>query len=396
MKVGIVVTIALLLLAMVILQQSWDINLLVRTAKFVTYLPDVGGLKPGAPVWLAGIEIGKVTQVQLVPPAVFSGNKPFLRQIDEVQKQIQQLSPKDTNFDKLSEAYQNRLNDLKLQLSNVEIQLQVRNQYINRISRDSAVSIESKGLIGDSFIEITPGTYDALPPMLADAYVIEGVRTTGFREIMTGANDVIANFGVLSEQFKNIALKINPDRVGNDIATAVQNLQATMKQAQVTFEHTTKLVDELQNGKGTVGRLISDPVAYEHLVASLDKFNRIAERIQNGEGTMGQLIQNPDLYKNANASLQKADLIMDRIEKGEGTIGKLSRDTELYNKTNQAIDKFNTFVEQINKGEGTLGKLAHDPSLFDNLNQSTAEIGKLIYDIRKDPKKYLTIHFRIF
>ena len=63
MKVGILVTVALLLLAAVILQQSWGINWLQRTAKAVTYLPDVGGLKPGAPVWLAGIEIGKVARV---------------------------------------------------------------------------------------------------------------------------------------------------------------------------------------------------------------------------------------------------------------------------------------------------------------------------------------------
>ncbi len=53
MKVGIFVTIALLLLAAVILQQSWGINWFTRTEKALTYLPDVGGLKPGAPVWLA-------------------------------------------------------------------------------------------------------------------------------------------------------------------------------------------------------------------------------------------------------------------------------------------------------------------------------------------------------
>ena len=54
------------------------------------------------------------------------------------------------------------------------------------------------------------------------------------------------------------------------------------------------------------------------------------------------------------------------------------------------------FVDQIDKGQGTLGKLYRDPSLYENLNQSTAEITKLIYDLRQDPKKYLTIRFRLF
>ena len=42
-----------------------------------------------------------------------------------------------------------------------------------------------------------------------------------------------------------------------------------------------------------------------------------------------------------------------------------------------------------------MGKLLKDPSLYNNLDQSTAEISKLLYDLRQDPKKYLTIRFRI-
>lgn len=396
MKVGIVVTIALLLLAAVILQQSWDINWFTRATKVVTYLPDVGGLKPGAPVWLAGIEIGKVTRVAIVPPDVFAGNTPVLRKIEEVQTQLKNLDPKVPNYQKISGDLQDNLRDLKLQLSFVEIQLQIRDQFFPRISRDSEVSIGSKGLIGDSFIEITPGTYGTPPSRHADTYVIEGVRATGFREIMTGANDVIANFGVLSEQFKNIALKINPEKVGNSIAGTVQDLQTTMQEAQKTFEHATKLVDALHSGEGTVAKLISDPAAYDHLILALEKFNKIADQIQNGTGTLPKFIQDPALFDNANESLHKVDLLLARIEKGEGTLGKLSKDSELYDKTKAAIDQLATLMDQINKGEGTLGRLTHDPSLYNNLNQSTAEITKLIYDLRKDPKKYLTIHFRVF
>ena len=60
------------------------------------------------------------------------------------------------------------------------------------------------------------------------------------------------------------------------------------------------------------------------------------------------------------------------------------------------MEKVANFVERIDKGEGTLGKLIKDPSLYNNLNQSTAEITKLIYDLRQDPQKYLTIRFRLF
>jgi phospholipid/cholesterol/gamma-HCH transport system substrate-binding protein len=396
MKVGIFVTIALLVLAGVILQQSWGVNWFAHNVKAITYLPDVGGLKPGAPVWLAGIEIGKVNKVTIVPPETYSGNKPIFLKIDEIHKQLEALDAKAPNATKTASDLQDSLRDLSLQLRFVEVQMQIGRQYLDRISSDSAVSIESKGLIGDSLIEISLGTYRIPPQKVADAYVIEGIRATGIREIMTGANDVIANFGVLSDQVKNIALKINPEKVGTGLETTVLDMQTTMKSARDTFSHATALMDAMRSGNGTISRLISDPAAYEHLIESLDKFNKIADNIENGSGTLTKFIQNPQLFDNANEALRKADVMMDRIEKGEGTLGMLSKDTMLYQRTNQVVEKFSNFVEQIENGQGTLGKLYKDPSLYENLNQSTAEITKLIYDLRQDPKKYLTIHFRLF
>ncbi len=396
MKVGIVVTIALFLLALIILQQSWGVSWLAKTVKAVTYLPDVGGLKPGAPVWLAGIEIGKVTNVTIVPPSVYNGNKPIFDKIEEIHRQLQTLNPKEPNAEKTASDLQDTLRDLKAQLRFVEVQLQIGNKFISRISRDSEVSIESKGLIGDSYIEISPGTFGVPPPMVGDSYLIEGVPSTSFRQIMTGANDVIANFGVLSDQIKNIALKINPEKVGNGLLTTVQDLQTTMKDAQDTFSHATRLMDDVRTGNGTVAKLISDPSAYDHLIDSLDKFNKIADEIENGSGTLSKLIRNPELFDNANEALGKVKVMMERIDKGEGTLGMLSKDPELYQRLNRSIDKFAGFVDQIENGQGTLGKLYKDPALYENLNQTAAEITKLIYDLRQDPKKYLTIRFRLF
>ncbi len=396
MKVGILVTVALLLLAAIILQQSWGINWFGRTAQAITYLPDVGGLKPGAPVWLAGIEIGKVSKVSLVSPTVFAGNRETLKQIAEVQKQLESLNPKEASYSKFESALKDRLSDLKTQLSFVEVRMDIREQFLDRISRDSTVSIDSKGLIGDSFLDISPGSYGTPPRKIGNDYLIEGVRAMGFREIMTGANDVVANFGTLSDQFKNIALKIDPDKVGETLKSALDNLDGTMKEAQTTFEHATSLVDDLHGGNGTVAKLITDPAAYENLVSALERFNKLADEIQHGPGTMSKLIQNPEPFDRLNKSLEKVNSMMERIEKGEGTLGRLSKDPALYDRINVALEKFASLADQLDKGEGTIGKLLKDPSLYNNLNQSTAEITKFIYDLRQDPKKYLTIRFRLF
>jgi phospholipid/cholesterol/gamma-HCH transport system substrate-binding protein len=74
----------------------------------------------------------------------------------------------------------------------------------------------------------------------------------------------------------------------------------------------------------------------------------------------------------------------------------LSKDAALYEKSKGALERFSALVDEINQGKGTMGKLLKDPGLYNNLDQSTAEISKLLYDLRQDPKKYLTIRFRVF
>lgn len=396
LKVGIFVTIALLLLATLILQQSWGLNWFTKSASAVTYLPDVGGLKSGAPVWLAGIEIGRVRSVSIVPPEVYPGNAPVYRRIEEMQGEIREIDPLKPGAAKMIDELQDNIRALKRQIRIVEVELEIRQQHLNRISRDSEVSIASRGLIGDSFIDISPGTFGGLPPRRGDHYLIEGLQQPGFREIMTGANDVVANFGVLSEQFKTITNKINPEKIGADVGDTINDLRVAVRRAGDTFAETTRLIQDMRSEKGTFGKVVQDPGMYRRLIDAFEKFNRIADSIQSGNGTLGKLVNDSELYDTATATLKKADLVMARIDRGEGTLGKLSRDEELYESSRRALTRFAALVEEIEQGKGTMGKLLKDPGLYNNLDQSTSEITKLLYDLRQDPKKYLTIRFRIF
>jgi phospholipid/cholesterol/gamma-HCH transport system substrate-binding protein len=342
------------------------------------------------------MEIGKVRKVAIIAPEVVPGNEAHFRGIAELKRQIDSVNPRVPTAASMLSDLQDRLRSLKAELRFVEVQMDIRMQYLNRISRDSEVAIESRGLIGDSFIQISAGTYGVLPLQRGEFYVIEGVRTTGFREIMTGANDVIANFGVLSDQVKNIAMKINPDKVGSGLAQTIQDMQKTLRHADNTFSHATLLVDDLRKGEGTFGRIVSDPLLYQRLAESADRINKIADALQNGKGTLPRLLNDATLYDSAKETLQKMDSMMSRIESGEGTLGKLSKDQALYDTSKLAIERFSSLVHRMDKGDGTIGKLMRDPSLYNNLNQSTAEITKLIYDLRQDPKKYLTVRFRLF
>ena len=40
--------------------------------------------------------------------------------------------------------------------------------------------------------------------------------------------------------------------------------------------------------------------------------------------------------------------------------------------------------------------MVKDPALYNSLTQTSSELQKLMYDFRQNPKKYLTINFRLF
>ena len=72
------------------------------------------------------------------------------------------------------------------------------------------------------------------------------------------------------------------------------------------------------------------------------------------------------------------------------------KDPDFANKLNDTVTKLNTLLTNVNDGKGTLGKLATDDQAYTNLNKLLTESTTLVTTIRQDPKKYLTIHMKIF
>jgi phospholipid/cholesterol/gamma-HCH transport system substrate-binding protein len=52
--------------------------------------------------------------------------------------------------------------------------------------------------------------------------------------------------------------------------------------------------------------------------------------------------------------------------------------------------------DRLAAGKGTAGRLLQDETLYNNTNEMLVETRGLIKAIRENPKKYLTIHFKVF
>ena len=74
----------------------------------------------------------------------------------------------------------------------------------------------------------------------------------------------------------------------------------------------------------------------------------------------------------------------------------LINDPAFAQKLRDTVDQTNLLIAGVAQGKGTLGKLATDDQAYTNLNKLLTSATLLTDTIRQDPKKYLTIHLRIF
>jgi phospholipid/cholesterol/gamma-HCH transport system substrate-binding protein len=58
------------------------------------------------------------------------------------------------------------------------------------------------------------------------------------------------------------------------------------------------LITNLNAGKGTAGKLLTDDTAHAKMITALDRFNSTLDKVNSGQGTIGQLMVNPALYEN--------------------------------------------------------------------------------------------------
>jgi len=90
------------------------------------------------------------------------------------------------------------------------------------------------------------------------------------------------------------------------------------------------------------------------------------------------------------------EAIAGRINRGEGTVGKLLNEDELYTRLDALTTRLDSLVSGLSSGQGTAGQLLQDKRLYDNMNAAATSLNELIAEIKKDPKKYLTVRVSIF
>lgn len=266
------------------------------------------------------------------------------------------------------------------------------------IRTDSLATLGSIGLLGDKVVDITPGTKKGRP--LPSGAYLQTSPGTNIRKIISGVDPLISDLTDSAEQIKTLVAKVNQ---GQGTIGRLVNDPKVYEDLDRTILEANELVKQVREGQGTLGRLINDPGLYQDLKETTARLERFIRQLDEGQGTVARLIKDPELYKKIEATITRLQQTSDRIavvaariERGEGTIGKLINDPTLHEDTQKTMANVRHITTRLEQGQGTMGALLHDRELYDNLNSLSSQLVRLIYDFRQDPKKYLRVKVSIF
>jgi phospholipid/cholesterol/gamma-HCH transport system substrate-binding protein len=348
LKVGILALCALTALTVLIFLLAGSTGgLFTKKMNLRTYFENASGLKVGSPVTLNGVTIGNVISVKILP-----------------------------HHDPDA----------------VEVVLRVGSQYLPSLHTDSTVAINTAGVLGDSFLDIT--SVHATGPEPTENATLKAVPKPTIQDVVQSSQDGIQAINKLIPKVSTLMDSLNSDKKGT--AGMLLNDPEMARKLSMTVNQLQSITQAIASGKGSIGKLINDDDLYNKANDTIAKLDEIAAGLNRGEGSAGKLLKDDTLYKNLNAALTNTNELLGGINSGKGSLGKLAKDPALANKVEETVTHLNGILKGFEEGKGTLGQMFQNRSLYDNLDKTLNDTGQLITAIRKDPKTYLTIHVKVF
>ena len=347
LKVGVLVVVAVCaLIALVFLMSGASGGFWTAHLRLISYFENSAGLKNGAPVNLDGVTVGNVVAIRI------DASKP--------------LTP-------------------------VEVIMKVNAERARDIRSDSKSSLETVGVLGDTVVDID--SRGATGPPVRNGEVLPTTETPNLQDVIQASQGTIQQLNTILDQVNHLVNTLNSQN--GSIGMLINNRQLYDK-ASKTLDELSTLVDGISNGQGSIGKLVKDDTLYNNLNEATNGLNRIVTRVNAGGGSLGKLMKDDSLYNNMNQSAKQLNELLTNINAGKGSLGMLAKNPQFADKLTDTVNQLDSILTQINQGQGTIGQLMKNRELYDNADQTMQEAKGLMTAIRKNPKKYLTIHMKVF
>ena len=337
MRIGAFILIGLVVFLAIIYLLGAQARYFERKYDLIAEFGEVGGLIDGATVRLAGVQIGRVTKVELPP---HPGGK-------------------------------------------VRVTLTLARRFADRVRRNSEARIVTQGLLGDKLIEITIGAAAAAP--LTSGDTIATREPFEMQEMFSAGAETLGQVNQLAVTLRKTVDRV--DRMTDEIEKGkgwlhvlIYEEPESLRRLNALMTSTQQLLARAESDESAVGVLLSrdSGKSVRSLLAAMDAFGRAAQKPDAGEGLLPTLLYDPQ-YKDVARDLQVVTHnfrdVSEKLAHGQGLLGGLLKDDGDATFGQAAADfrvamaNLRVVTDRLKTGEGTMGALLADPTVYENLVQ---------------------------
>lgn len=200
-------------------------------------------------------------------------------------------------------------------------------------SKNSEAQLYEAGLIGGKAIAIIPA-FDNAENATKGTY-LKGTIKAGLSELvnqrLTPLQEKLETTFVSADSLLMNLNSVFDDRTKNNLKSSIAQLNTTISSFKSTSESLNQLVSEnKENLKSTLNNIenisgnlskITDSIAesdltetINNLQATISNFNKILIKIENGEGSMGRLMKDEGLYNNLEGATKELEALLKDIK----------------------------------------------------------------------------------
>jgi phospholipid/cholesterol/gamma-HCH transport system substrate-binding protein len=222
---------------------------------------------------------------------------------------------------------------------------------------DSKASVKFTGLLGQNYVNLDFGT--GLPA--AEGSTLAVTEQPDFGELMVKLENVASGVENLTKSFSG-------ESFNNLLGPMTDFLKANSSNLSGTIANIKVATDRIASGQGTVGKLINEDTLYVQAIDTVSNFhdatahigelsdqarelltnaNEVVAGVNAGRGTIGKLVRDDTLYTETTGTMTNLHQIMLKVNHGEGSIGKLVNDDSLIRNAKLSLQKIDKATESL-------------------------------------------------
>jgi phospholipid/cholesterol/gamma-HCH transport system substrate-binding protein len=286
-------------------------NLFGQSLKIAAIFRDIKGLKVGDKVLFSGIDIGTVSNIELMS---------------------------DTR---------------------VKTGFTIKKDVVKLIKQDSKVTVANEGLMGGKIVIILPGSEHSRPVNEDD--ILQTIEQVDIDDILKEVKKSSENISFVSKNLLDITDKINRgDGIFGKIftdSTVTENIDKTSRNITTISENLVEISEKANRGQGFMGKLFTDTLfsrqldsAGQNLKNITGELAQITEKVNAGEGVFGRLFTDTTLTHNlylSSVNLERTTRNLtefsQRLNNNENVLSRFVADTAF-------ADSLELFLYELNMG----------------------------------------------